>query len=116
VSESEGGYQAPGEQLEAAMTRLMAQFGAMAGEAMQPDRFEYAMVQWSDVNRLAADGWELRAADIRLTQFVMARKLGAADEARALLERLTGGRVIFGPDGVPYGPFSTPEDGAGGPG
>lgn len=77
--------QGPGEQLEHMLLHLGSQLGASFAEAVREPRYEYRIVPWDEVDPLAADGWELRAAHVELTRFVMARKLGPADEAAAVL-------------------------------
>ena len=80
------------EMMESLRTGL-GQAGAMMREALAqattPDRHEYRLVGWDEVNPLAREGWELRAADVTLRLFVMGRKLTVADQAAELL---AGGR------------------------
>jgi hypothetical protein len=54
-------------------------------------------VSWANVNELARDGWMLCPMVITRAEpvFVMARQLGAADEAAAVLER-EAARSAFG--------------------
>lgn len=77
--------QPPEAAVAAAMVDLMNRFREQVTEASMKPRYQYEMVHWGQVNQLAAEGWELRAANIELTRFVMARQLGAADEAAAVL-------------------------------
>ena len=72
-----------------ALKGLMSLAGRMTAgleEAHRVPVFEYRIVGWAEVNPLAQEGWELRAADIALYRFLMCRKLGPADEAERLLQ------------------------------
>ena len=77
------------EGIERQIMTGLSQAGAMMREAMAaattPDRYEYRLVGWDEVNPLAREGWELRAADVTLRFFVMGRKLTVADQAIELL-------------------------------
>lgn len=73
-----------------ALAAQAQQLGANLLEAARPARFEYKLVAWEDVNVLAAEGWELQAADVASLRFVMGRRRGAADEAEAMLRKLGG--------------------------
>src|SRR5260370_1654441 len=83
----DGEYQAPGERIEEQLMAAAGRLNAGLAEAMRPERNEYALVRWEQVNALGRDGWRLIAVHSRLTKFVMVRPLGAADEAAELLER-----------------------------
>lgn len=78
-----------GREIEEALMTGLSQAGAMMREALtaatMPDRYEYKLVGWDEVNPLARQGWDLRAADVTLRFFVMGRKLTVADVAAELL-------------------------------
>lgn len=77
------------DDIEQALRTGLSQAGAMMREALvaatTPDRYEYKLVGWDEVNPLAREGWELRAADVTLRFFIMGRKLTVADQAAELL-------------------------------
>lgn len=78
-------YESPAD---VAMKNLVSMAGRMTAglaEATRTPVWEYRIVGWDEVNRLAREGWEMRAADIALLRFLMCRKLGPADEAERLL-------------------------------
>lgn len=98
----------PDDQLGQFLNQAMGQMGAMASMAMEPDRREYRVVPWPEVNTLAADGWEMipvpamtltpenwrelgyDSANAHAPAWTMCRKLGPADAAAALLEERAG--------------------------
>lgn len=126
MAEDSEEYQARGERLEAGLLSVLGQFGQISAgvaEAMREPRFEYRIVQWGQVNPLAAEGWELRAAHMDLTSFVMSRKLGPADDAAALLAKAAHGLPSVSPEHLANHErdgtecvVAEPEDGAGRPG
>lgn len=77
------------DDIESMLRDGLGQAGAMMREALvaatTPDRYEYKLVEWPEVNPLAREGWELRAGDMALRFFVMGRKLTVADQAAELL-------------------------------
>lgn len=81
------------EQVGESLMDGLRQAQAMLSHAMEPERFEYALITWDKVNPMAREGWALvpMGPVFGFTPagmgFVMVRKLGAADEAAALLEQ-----------------------------
>lgn len=77
------------DDIEQALRAGIGQASAMMREALvaatTPDRYEYKLVGWDEVNPLAREGWELRGMDVTLRFFVMGRKLTVADQAAELL-------------------------------
>jgi hypothetical protein len=77
--------------VERALMGAIGQAGAMLSDAMRPPRFEYTLTWWVKVNMLAREGWQLVPMGPvpgplpGEPLYVMARQLGAADEAAELL-------------------------------
>lgn len=69
----------------------MSRTEAIMAEASRPPRYEYARVEWDDVNRWARQGWQLvpiyPLPMLDGHVFIMQRQLGAADEAADMLRK-----------------------------
>jgi hypothetical protein len=71
-----------GEQMGKAFNQLR---GVMEDAIVE--RYEYALVQWNDVNPLARQGWLMVPVTVPGYYFLMSRKLGAADMAADILRQ-----------------------------